>query len=280
MILVVALTYGLFRVYKNRTNPISNLKTDNLITKEISYGPNSKNYYILKYNSDNVQNKNINLAILVHGGGFIGGSAEQMVNSSLANFFLDKDYVVASLGYRLCPDVIWPKPVEDVVSGANNLISKLQTQGLNLNKIIYAGASAGAMAGALSLYSGDYPSINNIDGFIGISGPYSPDGQTNFSAASSEKCQFNPINRLSYDGKMKVPAFISECNCDQADKYPGTKDSHLEYLANILTKSKINVVKQSVVAQDNSCSHGCEEKIIPDRNSDYMKNLDSFLNSI
>ena len=76
----------------------------------------------------------------------------------LSDFFLEEGYIVAAIKYRVCPDVTWPTPVEDIAQGINAIFNLLNEKKFNVNETIYVGFSAGSIAGALILYSGKYVS--------------------------------------------------------------------------------------------------------------------------
>ncbi len=106
-------------------------------------------------------------AILIHGGGFTGGSKSQSNFVDLANDFASRGYVTVSIDYRLLGDMVPPVPnppvdadpiYDTVVAGiedAFHAIDWLKDMADDLNvdpdRIVLGGHSAGAF---LSMYTG------------------------------------------------------------------------------------------------------------------------------
>ncbi len=114
------------------------------------------------------------LVFVVHGGGYRGGSATGKSAKALASPFLGR-YSVALVEYRVCPQVKWPTPVEDVAEAIRYTIAYLESRNVRIRGSVYVGSSAGAITGALLIYgprSEDYGVWKYFRGYIGISGGY------------------------------------------------------------------------------------------------------------
>ncbi|KAI3327364.1 alpha/beta-hydrolase [Xylariaceae sp. AK1471] len=116
------------------------------------------------YKSPNVA-PDATLMYRMHGGGFCVGGHE---TDGAENVYAatNRDIVVASADYRLAPENPFPKPVEDSYDGLLWLQCKQNAKilGINPEKIIVAGSSAGAnIAAVLSIIARD----DGVSGIIG-----------------------------------------------------------------------------------------------------------------
>ena len=82
------------------------------------------------------------VVIYYHGGGFVFGSIEthDNVNRLLANL---SGRAVVSVNYRLAPENKFPAAVEDAFDAAKWVVSNGESIGLDSNKVVVAGDSAG-----------------------------------------------------------------------------------------------------------------------------------------
>lgn len=205
--------------------------------KAYQYGPDRKNILYLAVPKQTIHSKSVSpkLALLVHGGNYLSGSAEGWDMAILAKPFLQKGYVVASLDYRDLSTDIWPLPVKDVIQGIVH-VQKLLAQSPPITETVYVGFSAGAVTGALLLYSEQFQDIPRIDKFIGISGLYSKKATALRPVEEIRQLsvnQFNILDAVQEIGKPKTltPALLIEGTEDYfVDRFPNTADSHAEYL--------------------------------------------------
>lgn len=91
--------------------------------------------------------------LVIHGGGWTGGTKER-VFERLCLPFLEKGYVVANVEYRLAKAALAPAAVVDVLQAAEWFRTNAQKYGVDKNKIIVTGDSAG---GHLALMVGMTP---------------------------------------------------------------------------------------------------------------------------
>ncbi len=205
------------------------------------YGPDNKNVY--EYAKPKGPSKSQNLVILVHGGNFLEGSATEDILAPLAEFFLQQGSAVASLEYRSLKDADWPAPIEDIREGVESVVQRFGSKG---TKTIYVGYSAGAVAGALLLYSPQFarPPLQ-VNKFIGISGLYSRQATTKEPVQLIQDESRNHLNILEVIADItnpiaRTPALIIEGSEDTfADNYPNTPASHAAYLAQLLRQNRI-----------------------------------------
>jgi len=79
--------------------------------------------------------------ILIHGGGWAGGSKEQYRLTAI--LLAEAGIACATIGYRLIPDTVWPEIVFDVMRGVEYLCKNEFQFKLNIKKAITWGSSAG-----------------------------------------------------------------------------------------------------------------------------------------
>jgi acetyl esterase len=86
----------------------------------------------------------------IHGGGMVMGSAE-MSKMSMPGMALENDAVAISVDYRLAPETPFPGPQEDCYAGLQWLIENAAELGVDPNRIVVMGESAGGgLAAALA----------------------------------------------------------------------------------------------------------------------------------
>lgn len=91
----------------------------------------------------------------IHGGGYIGGHAEQRAALSV-QLAQELGAVVLAVNYRLAPETPFPGPVEDCYAGLRWLHTRAASLGVDPTRIAVAGESAGGgLAAALCLIARD-----------------------------------------------------------------------------------------------------------------------------
>ncbi|GAN02724.1 alpha/beta hydrolase fold domain containing protein [Mucor ambiguus] len=100
----------------------------------------------------------------VHGGGFRIGSCTMYMDTNIAWIQVlkekyDLNAMIMSIDYKLAPEYKYPSPVEDVVRAYEHLIQKL---GINSEKVIVIGDSAGAALSLEMLFITHDPSMFEI----------------------------------------------------------------------------------------------------------------------
>src|SRR3954471_16810259 len=93
------------------------------------------------------------IAIIIHGGGFVGGTSKNNSEAYCADFLAPAGYAVFSINYRLAPKFPYPAMVEDVERAIRYIRHNAKTWKADPNRIALIGGSAGGylsnMAGVL-----------------------------------------------------------------------------------------------------------------------------------
>jgi acetyl esterase/lipase len=79
--------------------------------------------------------------LLIHGGGWAGGSKEQYRRTSLP--LVEAGFACATVGYRLLPETAWPEIAWDVARAVNYLLQQADELGINPERLVTWGSSAG-----------------------------------------------------------------------------------------------------------------------------------------
>src|SRR6266436_4095909 len=83
------------------------------------------------------------IAIIIHGGGFVGGTSKNGSEAYCADFLAPAGYAVFSINYRLAPKYPYPAMVEDVERAIRYLRHNAKKWKADPNRIALVGGSAG-----------------------------------------------------------------------------------------------------------------------------------------
>jgi acetyl esterase len=95
------------------------------------------------------------VAIIIHGGGFVGGTSKNISEAYCADFLVPAGYAVFSINYRLAPKHPYPAMVDDVLTAIRFLRGHAQKWDADPQHMALVGGSAGGylsnMAGLRSV---------------------------------------------------------------------------------------------------------------------------------
>ena len=112
----------------------------------------------------------MNLVIFIHGGGWKAGDKSGQIMTYYSEELLKNGIAVASLNYRLYPEVTYPKPNEDIACAIRYLTDNAASYDIDSGGWTIFGDSAGAQLGAYAM--GDSAINAPLKTFIGFYGPY------------------------------------------------------------------------------------------------------------
>lgn len=115
---------------------------------DIQYGNDAKWQVLDIYRPKGVEGK-LPVIVNVHGGGWVYGTKETYLH--YCHRLCLNGFVVVNFTYRLCPEYIFPAPLEDINMVVNYILSHGLEYGMDLDNIFGVGDSAGA--NLISLYS-------------------------------------------------------------------------------------------------------------------------------
>jgi len=101
--------------------------------------------------------------IVIHGGGWDSGDRKQL--PSLNHRLAQRGYSVAAIGYRLAPKHVWPAQRQDVLSAIAFLKAEAGVFGIDRNRLVLFGRSAGGQLATAVGYSAHDPAIRGVIAF-------------------------------------------------------------------------------------------------------------------
>jgi acetyl esterase/lipase len=104
------------------------------------------------------------IAIIIHGGGFVGGTSKNNSEAYCADFLAPAGYAVFSINYRLAPKFPYPAMVEDVQRAIRYVRRNAKTWNGDPKRIALVGGSAGG-------YLSNMVGILNAPGIRGAKDP-------------------------------------------------------------------------------------------------------------
>ena len=118
------------------------IKKQTIVIKDIDYGSKIENGIMdINMPLDNLNEKKP-LIVLLHGGGFIGGSKE--ATAAYARTLSSHGYIVANVEYAFAPEHTYPTPIIQVSKAISYLKENSEMFNVDINNIFIAGGSAGA----------------------------------------------------------------------------------------------------------------------------------------
>ncbi|MEP6600403.1 MAG: alpha/beta hydrolase [Nitrospirota bacterium] len=100
--------------------------------------------------------------LVVHGGGWQSGDSREF--AALNHELAGRGYLVAAINYRLAPQHKFPAALEDVKQGIAYLKAHAADLGLDGNRLVLLGRSAGGQLALLAAYAGD-PAVRGVIAF-------------------------------------------------------------------------------------------------------------------
>lgn len=127
--------------------------------------PNPRQTLNLVLPAQTSANKKLPLIVWIHGGGWKNGDKQSGLSpSKLPTLVQTGKYIGASIGYRLSGEAIWPAQIHDCKAAIRWLRANAEKYGIDPNKIIAWGSSAG---GHLVSMLGVSHGVKELEGKIG-----------------------------------------------------------------------------------------------------------------
>ena len=129
------------------------------ICDNISYGAHGRDNLLCVYTPKNAEGK-LPVIINIHGGGFFYGDKELygLYSADMA----ERGFAVVVFNYRLCPENLYPSPLEDINNVTKWVLANCQEFNFDRDRIFIVGDSAG---GQLAL---NYTTILSNPGYAGL----------------------------------------------------------------------------------------------------------------
>lgn len=149
-------------------NPESVTSTFDVAYKDLGYRSLVANLFIPK-------EKRVSAAILmIHGGGWRAGSPGLM--TPMAERLAEAGYLVMVPEYRLSMEALYPAAIDDLKDALQWMRDRSKAMGMNTNRMVVLGCSAGGQLAALLGTTTDVQAIVDIDGVLAFKHPDSEEG--------------------------------------------------------------------------------------------------------
>ncbi len=104
--------------------------------------------------------------MVIHGGGWDSGDREQLADFN--HWLAGEGYVVAAIAYRLAPRFPWPAQREDTLLAISWLKAHAAEYGIDPQRLVLLGRSAGAQIASAVAYGGNDAAIRGVIGLYGV----------------------------------------------------------------------------------------------------------------
>ncbi len=211
--------------------------------KNVSYGENSRQVLDLCIPEDN--DGTVGLILMIHGGAWIGGD-KSAYGSNAEDIAKDYGYAAAAINYRYLSENVTMDDILDDIEAAVAKIKEIGTEnGVNINKLLLTGHSAGAHLSMLYAYSRAETSAIEPTAVVSFAGP---------TDLTNEEYWTNSL------GEGTVAQLLSWATGKNITK---TEDI-TTYRNEILAISPINYVDNAVPTV---IAHGAKDSIVPYQNA-------------
>jgi acetyl esterase/lipase len=132
------------------------------VQKDIEYARLGDRVLALDFDPAKESDGRTPVVVWVHGGAWRSGSKSDVP----IKHWVDKGFAIASVDYRLSPEAQFPAQIHDIKSAIRFLQANADKYGIDANKVIVAGSSAG---GHLAALVGVSNSVTELEGNVGVS---------------------------------------------------------------------------------------------------------------
>lgn len=148
-----------YLVFRNLTVPVYRLDesrddwSGGTVYMEVPYSDVSPSDYVNLYVPDSEEAPP--LYVVIHGGGFVSGTAESRQSQWMYRYFRDHGFACASVNYRLAQEAAFPAAVEDCKAAIRFLRAHADEYGYNADHIAVFGESAGGYLAVMCAVTND-----------------------------------------------------------------------------------------------------------------------------
>ena len=181
----------------------------------VSYGKNERHYLDLVIpKGENVAS---GMILYIHGGGWIAGEKDGYANTLISN--VEKGYISAAINYRYangrrvtCEDIL-----DDIEDALDEIKSICADKGLNVDKVMLTGGSAGGHLSLMYAYTRKNSAPITPVAVVSYSGPTDLTDENFYITQHSEDIK-KMISKIS--GTKLLKKSIRECEDDLLDASP------------------------------------------------------------
>ncbi len=138
------------------------------VVRDVAFGEHERQSYDI-YLPQNAEGP-LPVVVYIHSGGW----RRRDKRAIRTMFVLDQGYALVSIGYRLVQHAIFPAPIHDVNDGLRHLIEHGASYGLDTDRLVIAGTSAGAHLSALAVLGRNSEALKPVNDFrpLGVIAAY------------------------------------------------------------------------------------------------------------
>jgi len=149
------------------------LPEHDLVEEKVPFGPHPNQYFYLCW-PERAELRKHTAVLFLHGGGWSTGNP--FLFRFIGHFFAGQGYPTILGGYRMAPEWHYPAHMDDVTSSLKIGVEELCEHGLEIERVVIGGQSAGGHLASLMVYDHSRPTREVISpaelaGFFSISGP-------------------------------------------------------------------------------------------------------------
>jgi acetyl esterase/lipase len=116
------------------------------VREGIAYDPDEKHPLLDIYAPAGAAPGSLPTIVWVHGGGFISGRRQDVAN--YAKILAGRGFAVVNIDYSIAPEAVYPRPIEETARALQFLTVNSSKLGIDSNRLLLAGDSAGAQIAA------------------------------------------------------------------------------------------------------------------------------------
>ena len=143
--------------------------------------------------------------VFLHGGGWSGGT--RTTGPDFRRFFARDGFAMASIEYRLTPEVTFPSNVEDVKTAVRWLRANAGAHGLDPNRVCLWGTSAGGHLAAVAALApkGTFEGEDNLDQSSAVACVLDAYGPTKFDVMDAQTAAERPTLQPQVEPLLNAP---------------------------------------------------------------------------
>jgi acetyl esterase/lipase len=141
------------------------------VIRDVAFGPHARQSYDV-YRPES-EPRPLPVVVFFHPGAW----SRRDKRAIRTMFVLEHGFALVSIGYRLAQQAPFPAQVQDANAGLRHLLDNAADYGIDLNRMVLAGTSAGAHLAALAVLARDVETFNPVPelsprGVVAIYGAY------------------------------------------------------------------------------------------------------------
>jgi dienelactone hydrolase len=205
-----------------RASVIANLRTDNDVQANVSYGP-AERHRLDVYSGRRGAADRRPVIVFVHGGGFVAGDkhGDPEFYANIGHYFANAGFVAVLMNYRLAPGDTWPSGPSDVRAVIDWIKHNAPAYGGDPERVFVMGQSAGGAHVAAYLFDPEFcaHATKSVTAAILLNGVYrmqAPLSGGTLAYFGGDATQYDRRSSLTHVAGSRVPLMIGASEFDPA----------------------------------------------------------------